>query len=703
MIVKNITLYNYRLYYGENTIRFKEKDGKNIFLITGENGFGKTTFLHSLLWCLFGKFISEIDEETRKEFMNIGYPKVQKSSLNIHAREKVDETDADTVTRIRKSGYEVSDKLIKDNAQYHVSIEFSDVMIPSVPCNSLKITRSYDYITEKESVEILIDGHANELTMEIGPDVFINDFVLNRDIAQFFFFDSERIVSLAETKTKAERQKLNSAYNEVLGVKKYEDLKNNLENLRLRLRRKSSDIDGRNKLEALLKKKESLQRSLEKGNENSQELSANLDNLRRQNEEYQVRLMREGSKMTIDELKKLETLRDVTKTKDIEYKKSIKTFLEYAPFAMTGKLLNQAKAQVENDYKILKSKKNAENQNEIVGNLTKDFALMLSNVEIPLETRNMLVEQLDGIRERYMTEGISGEQLLEMDKSQYNEIMSIYNNIISTYKMEFERLADDYKKNKQILDRTSRKISSMQIDESDDLIKSIRLKKNEIEGEIKKIESRLRNIHENIGSTNAEYIKISKEIATLSKRVSLNDKDVKKDELAGQLISELNVFLASLREQKKDSLERRIKGILNSLMHKEDFVGSVEVVSTENDMDIRLFNIAGVEISKDSLSKGEQQLYATALLKALVDESGVQFPVFIDSPLQKFDKSHANKIIQEFYPHISKQVILFPLLYKEITPVELDAMKPLVNAAYFIKNDNGRSYFEHTDVERLMK
>ena len=269
--------------------------------------------------------------------------------------------------------------------------------------------------------------------------------------------------------------------------------------------------------------------------------------------------------------------------------------------------------------------------------------------------------------------------------------------------MEFERLADDYKKNKQILDRTSRKISSMQIDESDDLIKSIRLKKNEIEGEIKKIESRLRNVHENIGSTNAEYIKISKEIATLSKRVSLNDKDVKKDELAGQLISELNVFLASLREQKKDSLERRIKGILNSLMHKEDFVGSVEVVSTEDDMDIRLFNIAGVEISKDSLSKGEQQLYATALLKALVDESGVQFPVFIDSPLQKFDKSHANKIIQEFYPHISKQVILFPLLYKEITPVELDAMKPLVNAAYFIKNDNGRSYFEHTDVERLMK
>lgn len=703
MIVKSITLYNYRLYHGENTIKFDEINGKNIFLITGENGFGKTTFLHSLLWCLFGKFISEIDEETRKEFMNIGYAKVQKSSLNIHAREKIENVDTETVSRIRKFGYEASDNHIKNNAQYYIAIEFSDVMIPSVPCKSLKVKRSYDYITEKESVDILIDGRINELTAEIGPDVFINDFVLNRDIAQFFFFDSERIVSLAETKTKAERQKLNSAYNEVLGVKKYEDLKNNLENLRLRLRRKSSDIDGRNKLEALLKKKNNLQGILEIGKDNSEGLSTRLDELRRQNEEYQVQLLREGSKMTIEELKKLETLRDVTKEKDIEYKKSIKTFLEYAPFAITGKLLIQAKAQVENDYKILKSKKNAENQNEIVGNLTKDFALMLSNVEIPLETRNMLVDQLDKIRVRYTTEGISGERFLELDKSQYNEIVSIYNNIISTYKMEFERLADDYKKNKQILDRTSRKISSMQIDENDDLIKSIRLKKNDVESEIKDIESKLRSIHENIGSTNAEYIKASKDVAFLSKRVSLDDKDNKKDELAGQLITELNVFLTSLREQKKDSLEMRIKGIMNSLMHKEDFIGRVEVVSTEDDMNIRLFNKADVEISKDSLSKGEQQLYATALLKALVDESGVQFPVFIDSPLQKFDKSHANKIIQEFYPYISKQVILFPLLYKEITPIELDVMKPLVNAAYFIKNDNGKSYFQYTDVEQLMK
>lgn len=54
MIISKIALNNYRLYQGVNEIEFKIKNGKNIYLISGENGFGKTTFLHSLIWCLYG-------------------------------------------------------------------------------------------------------------------------------------------------------------------------------------------------------------------------------------------------------------------------------------------------------------------------------------------------------------------------------------------------------------------------------------------------------------------------------------------------------------------------------------------------------------------------------------------------------------------------------------------------------------------------
>ena len=82
--------------------------------------------------------------------------------------------------------------------------------------------------------------------------------------------------------------------------------------------------------------------------------------------------------------------------------------------------------------------------------------------------------------------------------------------------------------------------------------------------------------------------------------------------------------------------------------------------------------------------------------------SGIEFPVFIDSPLQKFDKSHSSKIITEFYPSISKQVVLFPLLHKELTEDELDIMKPLVKSAYLIKNEVDHSYFKQVPVDKLM-
>ena len=215
-------------------------------------------------------------------------------------------------------------------------------------------------------------------------------------------------------------------------------------------------------------------------------------------------------------------------------------------------------------------------------------------------------------------------------------------------------------------------------------------------------DNEIRQLHESIGKVSQELATTNKLASELSKKISLDDSDAKKDIVAEQLIAELSTFLVSLKQEKKISLERRIKVTLNKLMHKEDFIGKVEVAIDGEYMDIELYSVDGNNINKDSLSKGEQQLYATSILKSLVDESGIQFPVFIDSPLQKFDKSHATKIITEFYPQISKQVVLFPLLYKELTAEEYEVMKPLVNATYLIQNEVTHSVFKQVPINEFI-
>lgn len=703
MIIKSITLNNFRLYEGMNTINFMLSTHQNITLISGENGFGKTTFLHSLIWCLYGKLISEIEANVRKEINASSYNSFLKSNLNHNVATNIESIPIDIIQRIKKRGYSIEDEYIKSFSQYYVSIEFSDVVIPSLPCTSLTVKRQYDSILDKEEVFVLIDGFKNELTNEIGPEIFINDFILNKDIARFFFFDSEEIVSLAESNTSIEKRRLCSAYNEVLGVRKYEDLRRNLENVRMRFRKRSTDIEGRQRLLSLINQKDSIVKQIADIKESIINLERTLSEYRERDRSLQVELMREGSNATREEIKRLEALIIATKQKDEEYKKQLRVFLEYAPFAIAGGLFKETKEQIIYDHQLVVANNNQLTKNVIISDITSDLLLMVDKLDLSSNTSLLLQEKIQDILERYKGDSRQENPLIILSDSDFDEFLAIYNNITSTYKLEFERLADDYRKNRQILERNSRRLSNIQSKESDEVIHSIRESKNQIELNISNVEFEIRQKHESLGTLNQRLATINKQISELNKKVSLDDRDSQKDELAETLIRELSSFLQNLKSEKKYSLERRIKAILNTLMHKEDFIGRVEVLISGDDMDIELFSNSGKRINKDTLSKGEQQLYATALLKSLVEESGISFPVFIDSPLQKFDKSHAEKIITEFYPQISKQVVLFPLLQKELTEDEYEVIKPYVSSTYLIKNNTLHSSFEEIDKEDFMK
>lgn len=704
MKIKCIELNNYRLYKGVNKVLFNNSDNKNLYLISGENGFGKTTFLQSLLWCLYGRLMANIDESFRKEMSNGGYNNILLSNLNDISRRKLESKVAsEIIDKIKKEGYRADNEYVKKYSLYSVSLEFSDILIPSIPCQTLKITRAFDTILGEENVEVLIDGVETELTTEMGNEIFINDFILSKDVARFFFFDSEKIVSLAETNTLTEKRKLSTAYNEVLGVRKYEELKRNLENMRLRFRKQSSDIAGRNKLNALLLKQKLLIDKNAKQEELLIKLEKQLSRLKKEDEELQIKLLREGNSTTIEELNRLKALLEKLREKDVIYKQQIKKFMEFAPFAISGSLFKQTKIQIDNDYKVFKSESDIRNQNFLLSNIIDDMEEVFNNADLTTDNKKQLMNSFNSVISKYQSIASGKPALLNVNDKIYREFNSVFSNIISTYRIEFEHLADDFRKNQLVLNRTRRKITNMHSKESDDVIKYIRKKKNEKEKKISKLGQEVLEIHIEEGAIDNELTLINEKVKELSKKVSLDDSNVKKDKVAEKLIDELNVFLISLKKEKKSALEWRIKSTMNKLMHKTDFIENVEVIIDDDIIDINLYSKDNVLIKKDTLSKGEQQLYATSLLKALVDESGIQFPVFIDSPLQKFDKSHANKIITEFYPTVSKQVILFPLLHKELSEKELNIMKPFLNTTYLIKNNNFQSHIKEIEIDNLMK
>ena len=685
MYISSIVLENFRLYKGFNQIDFPLDSAKNVFVIAGDNGFGKTTFLTSLVWCLYGRQMADVDDKFKREIAEAGgYKNYARSNLN--------------------KSLLMAPELKMGETFYAVTIVFSGVVVNAVLCNSISVRRTYDISTNEEKVEVLIDGKANELTKEMGPDFFINDYILNKEIARFFFFDSEKIVSLAEIKSLADKRQLSMAYSEVLGIKKYEDLKSNLENVRLRLRRKSDDIKERDKLNVLLKKKEEGEKRLQEQEDSTKMLESEIAALKSQSDDIQIALIKEGNANKLEELKKQQLLLDTLKGKDEAYRNDLIGMLDIAPFAIGGNRFREVVEQAKKEMQFTHDKSFIEVQNQLLDTVKAGLMQNLQQTDVGVSAKEVFARMLeDSFKSHYKStqEVDEVEILLGLTEEQTNELAEIYEHLKTSYRLIFKRLVEDYRRNRYLMDKTGRRIATAVAKEEDSVVKKHRREK---EGIDRKIEEKTRLYTKNLeekGRILQELAVLQKQVNELAKKVSLDDIDREKDRVAERLIRELTAFLVQFKSEKKLSLEQHIKANMNMLMHKDDFVHRVEVTIAEDLIDIRLYNRNETEIPTELLSKGEQQLYATSILKALVDESEMQFPIFIDSPLQKFDKRHATKIITEFYPRISKQVVIFPLLEKELTLDEYEDLFPFVNSVYYIRNLNGASCFEQVTPEKF--
>jgi DNA sulfur modification protein DndD len=558
--------------------------------------------------------------------------------------------------------------------------------------------------TEIEELKIFIDGLENELTKEVGFEVFINDFILPREIAKFFFFDAEKIVSLAEAKSKPELRNLSKAYSEVLGIKKYEDLKKNLETLLTKFRRNGASPIEQTKLFELTDNESQLTKLLDFNQEKQSKIDLGIISHKVSSDNLQEKLIREGNGITLEELQKLKSERDSLKEESAVIRNKLKKLMDLAPLVIAGKKLVQLKEQLsfeqnENNNTIDKAVLLEELNSFSTIILKKLEALNLdSGAKLQVEKALKLT-----IKEKETTKHTStfGNVLLDYTTEQFRNFEAVFNNIKGAFSSQFNSVVQEEKNNRIYLSKVTQQIRQAEARKDNPLAQKLREEKNKVEEEILTLTLNKGKLIEEHESLNTKLSSARKVLSEYEKNFKLVETDQKKFEVTEKLLVKINAIIHKIKEDKKYSLQKSIMLGLKKIMHKRDFIYNVRVNVIDDVMDIDLLDKNNEIIDKDSLSKGEQQLYATALLKALVDESGIKFPVFIDSPLQKFDKYHSKNIIKEFYPAISEQVVLFPLLEKELSELEYDYLKPNVNRVFVIENHNNSSSFKSYAVDQL--
>ena len=684
MRINRIALNNFRG-YGSSEIKLTKDDQKNVTIIAGKNGFGKTTFLTSLIWVMYGSLMRQVEEKYKRDINNHGgYENYLKASVNHTSVNKYED---------KKS----------NDLEMSVELELADVMIPSVPCQKVVIKRSYNYKNNKEDLSILIDGQENELTKEVGYDIFINDFILPREIAKFFFFDAEKIVSLAEAKTKSELRSLSRAYSEVLGIKKYEDLKYNLNTLLTKLRREGVKGVNKEKLNQLIEKDNELKKLIEINENKLSELDQTIEQNDLKIGSIEEKLIREGNSITIEDLNDLKRQRTALQNELVEARSHLKDVMDLVPLAIAEKQFASLINQLEKESTAKKINANSDFVLEEIKQFTNSLKKKLEKLPAFKDNQKELDKAVTEIKNERSKEVTKSKIkiLLDYSDEETRGIIATYDYVTTSFKQQFEMITKKERDIRQHIGRLNRKIKQAESKKGNPIAQQLRTDKEELKSSIEKEQEKKETLLQELGKLKAEFSSNAKVLSEYEKKFNLIETDQKKYETTQKLLERINTLTVRIKEEKKYALEKAILLGLKKLMHKKDFISRVNILIENDIMDIELIKPDGKVRDKDSMSKGEQQLYATALLKALVDESKIEFPIFIDSPLQKFDLEHSGNILEQFYPSISKQVVLFPLLEKELTQKEYKFLLPNVNDTFLIQNKEGISQIDKVNPKDL--
>lgn len=135
----------------------------------------------------------------------------------------------------------------------------------------------------------------------------------------------------------------------------------------------------------------------------------------------------------------------------------------------------------------------------------------------------------------------------------------------------------------------------------------------------------------------------------------------------------LKTFSMETRTRRIKSLEQEFIKSFAKLARKEDLLVTVKI--NPETYAVTLIDHKGRAIDKKKLSAGEKQIYAIAMLEALGRTSGRNLPIIIDTPLGRLDSSHREKLVRNYFPTASHQVLILSTdtevdeeFYKELSP-----------------------------------
>lgn len=200
-----------------------------------------------------------------------------------------------------------------------------------------------------------------------------------------------------------------------------------------------------------------------------------------------------------------------------------------------------------------------------------------------------------------------------------------------------------------------------------------------INKQLELLEGEIRDLNKKIEAKDSE-------IRSQEKKVVLSEKNHRRLDRAEKLRRFYQRYKDELKKRKRAAVEQAVNLRFKELMTSHTLIAHVRV---DELFGVHYLDAEGAPVGMANISAGMKQLAATALLWALKEVSGKEVPLIIDTPLARIDRGNQENLLTQYYPKAGAQVIILP------TDSEIDREKhaliaPHVYREYQLENPAGQ-------------
>ena len=647
MYFSKIVLNNFGIYKGEHCITLHNQNGRrNITLVGGMNGRGKTTILDAVFLCLYGRKATEYITGKKEAYASVLQDHINKS--------------------------------VPDQRTY-ITLEFA---LDDETSSVISITRAWKKAGKRidTTLDVLKDGLRDEYLSE-NWEYYVEELI-PFGIAKFFFFDNEKISQIADDEA---FDKVKDSIKSVMGVTTIESLCAHISKIaksKTEALKAFQDSESQTEFDELTSQLNEIEDNIRTVKDRRASLVPLLEKLLVDLENAEQEFWKKGGTLGLNKAeieKQKEHLRAVeaeNKLRAINAASSPVT-----PLCLCKSLVvdayNAAMADEKNRAKQYSEPIVTALYNGLMSRCQAEFGQM--------KFYDTLKEIIDRQFQEYRATQCAAAPI-ELSPLSLSLIERLINEEYTKIVTLAHHLREQRETNENLLLQLDVHLNSS-ADQAGavellDTIKDFEAQKGRYEAGIAKCDEELHTLQTQHAAIEGKRNKAMLKIAS---QADAKDDNGRILQYATMTLEVMHEFITRLQAQKVHKLEANIAKCFQYLAQKQAIITSITIDPVTLDITLRDFD--GGILLKDQLSAGEKQMFTISILWGLALTSGYKLPVIIDTPMARLDSAHRTNFINRYLPNASSQVIVLST-DEEVYGQYLEDIKSYVNDSYTLIYDD---------------